>query len=350
MAGIEQLLAEKVRAAATDKTPLAVQGAGTRYFLGRPVAGEMLPVSDHRGIVQYEPRELVITALAGTPLAKIEALLDAESQMLAFEPPRFSERSTLGGAIASGLSGPRRAYAGAARDFVLGCRIINGKGEILRFGGQVMKNVAGYDVSRLMTGAYGTLGVLLEASLKVLPKPAASLTVVREYPIDQALRRMRELAGKPWPVDASCYLGGRLYLRLSGSPEAVETARRRIGGEALAGDDLFWRHLRDWALPFFHEKPLWRLSVPAAVSMLPLAGEWLIEWGGAQRWLKTEADAEAIRKAAANAGGHATLIGDAAGEDVFQPLPTTLLTLHQHLKHAFDPDNILNPGRLYPEL
>lgn len=350
MASLEQLLAEKVRAAAAGKTPLAVRGAGTRHFLGRPVRGEALSVSDHRGIVQYEPRELVITARAGTPLAELEAVLDAEGQMLAFEPPRFSQQSSLGGAIASGLSGPRRAYAGAARDFMLGCRIISGKGEILRFGGQVMKNVAGYDVSRLMTGAYGTLGVLLEVSLKVLPKPAASLTMVREYPADQALRRMRELAGKPWPVDASCYLGGRLYLRLSGSPEAVETAKRRLGGEALADDGLFWLHLRDWALPFFHEKPLWRLSVPAAVAMLPLAGEWLIEWGGAQRWLKTEADVATVRQVAADAGAHATLIRDAAGEDVFQLLPHALLTLHQRLKRAFDPGNILNPGRLYPEL
>ncbi|GBG15732.1 glycolate oxidase FAD binding subunit [Novimethylophilus kurashikiensis] len=350
MADIADVLAEKVRAAAAAKTPLAVQGTNSRHFLGRAVESETLSIAEHAGIIDYEPRELVITARAGTPLAEIEAALDAAGQMLAFEPPRFSAESTLGGAIASGLSGPRRAYAGAVRDFVLGCRVVNGKGEILKFGGQVMKNVAGYDVSRLMTGAYGTLGVLLDVSLKVLPKPAASLTLVREYPVDQALRRMRELAGKPWPVDASCHLDGRLYLRLSGSPEAVETAKRRLGGEVLAGDELFWQHLRDWQLPMFNERPFWRLSLPAAAPMLPLDGEWLIEWGGAQRWLKTEQEIDVVRQTVADAGGHATLIGDQAGEDVFHPLPPALLALHRQLKQAFDPANILNPGRLYPEL
>lgn len=350
MADIAQMLAEKVRQAAAKKTPLAVQGAGSRNFLGRSVDGEILSVTDHRGIVDYEPRELVMTARAGTPLAEIEAALDEAGQMLAFEPPRFSAESTLGGTVASGLSGPRRAYAGAARDFVLGCRLINGKGESLKFGGQVMKNVAGYDVSRLMTGAYGTLGVLLEVSLKVLPKPAASMTIVREYPVEQALRQMRELGGKPWPVDASCHLDGRLYLRLSGSVEAVETAKRRLGGEVLAGEEMFWQHLRDWQLPFFNEAPFWRFAVPAATPMLPLHGTWLIEWGGAQRWLKTEADVVTVRKAATEVGGHATLMHSEAGKDVFHPLPPALLALHRQLKQAFDPNHILNPGRLYPEL
>jgi glycolate oxidase FAD binding subunit len=271
--------------------------------------------------------------------------------MLAFEPPRFAEFSTLGGAIASGLSGPRRSYCGAARDFVLGCHIINGKGKILRFGGQVMKNVAGYDVSRLMVGAFGTLGVLLEVSLKVLPRPAASLTLVREYPAGQALQRMRELAGKSIAVDASCHLDGALYLRLSGSHEAVHAARRSLGGEVLQDDTAFWRRLRDHELPFFADaQPLWRLALPPATPLLPLEGIRLIEWGGAQRWLKTAEDAAAVRAAAALAGGHATLFRHGERSDVFHPLPAGLLALQRNLKRAFDPHGIFNPGRMYPEI
>lgn len=346
---MSQQLSEQVGAAYAAKTPLAIAGAGTRQFLGRPVMGEPLSMAGHCGITAYEPNELFITARAGTPLAEIETALADAGQMLAFEPPRFAETSTLGGVVASGLSGPRRPHAGAVRDFMLGCRLINGKGEILNFGGQVMKNVAGYDVSRLMVGAYGTLGVLLEISLKVLPQPAASLTLVREYPADQTLQRMRELAGKPWPVDASCHLDGKLYLRLSGSNEAVETARRRLGGDVMQNAADFWRQLRDLQLPFFAgEPPLWRLSVPAVAPLLGLDGESLIDWSGAQRWLRSHLDAVAVREAVAGVGGHATLYR--SGAEAFHPLPVPLLMLHQNLKRAFDPHGILNPGRLYPEL
>ncbi len=349
MGDLAQQLAERVRAAYESNTPLAVQGAGSREPLGRAATGERLDVLPHAGIVGYEPRELVITARAGTPLAALEAALGEAGQMFAFEPPRFAADSTLGGAVASGLSGPRRAYAGAARDFVLGCRIVNGKGEILKFGGQVMKNVAGYDASRLMVGAYGTLGVLLDVSLKVLPQPQTSLTLVREYSTIQALQRMRELAGKPWPLDASCHLDGRLYLRLSGSTESVETARRRVGGETLAGGDLFWRDVRDLRLPFF-DGPVWRLALPAASSMPDLPGEWLVEWSGAQRWLKTDAAPEAVRAAAEQVGGHAFLLFGDGGVAPFHPLPPALLALHRRLKAAFDPAGILNCGRMYEGL
>lgn len=341
---IAQLLAEQVLDAITGNTPLAIAGAGSRSRLS---IGKLLVVSGHEGIVDYEPRELYITARAGTTLAAIEGELAGAGQMLAFEPPRFAETSTLGGAIASGLSGPRRPYAGAARDFVLGSRIINGRGEALRFGGQVMKNVAGYDVSRLMVGAWGTLGVLLEVSLKVLPLPQASLTVVREYPLDQALLRMRELAGKPLPFDASCHLDGKLYLRLSGSEAAVEAARRKLGGDALENADTFWQQLRDRQLPFFAgPQPLWRLSLPPAHPPLHIDGSWLVEWGGAQRWLKTVINAEQVRLAGAQAGGHATLLN---GEDApfFHPLPAGLLALHRSVKKAFDPHGIFNPGMLF---
>lgn len=339
---IAQHLAEQVMEAVAAKMPLAIAGAGTRA--APDPGGKPLPVSGHHGIVDYEPRELYITARAGTSLAAIEAELAGSGQMLAFEPPRFAANSTLGGAIASGASGPRRPYAGAARDFVLGCRIINGRGETLRFGGQVMKNVAGYDVSRLMVGAWGTLGTLLEISLKVLPLPQASLTVVREYPLDLALLRMRELAGKPIPVDASCHLDGKLYLRLSGSEAAVEAARRKLGGDALENAAAFWQHLRDRQLPFFAgPQPLWRLSLPPARPPLNIEGPWLVEWGGAQRWLKTDIDAGQVRLTTAQAGGHATLLR-VADIPVFHPLPPALLALHRSVKQAFDPHGIFNPG------
>lgn len=330
-------LAEQVRIAAVEQTLLAITGGASRCMPDEKL--KRLEVCAHRGIVEYEPRELVVTARAGTPLAEIEAELAGAGQMLAFEPPRFAETSTLGGAIASGLSGPRRPYAGAARDFVLGCCIINGHGEVLRFGGQVMKNVAGYDASRLMVGAWGTLGVLLDVSLKVLPQPQASLTVVREYPLDQALLRMRELAGKPLPLDASCHCDGKLYLRLSGSAAAVEAARRKLGGEVLEDAAVFWQKLRDRQLPFFDDtQTLWRLSLPAAYASLVTEGTWLIEWGGAQRWLKTQADAEQVRQLAERAGGHATQ------GNPFHALPDALLALHRKIKLAFDARGIFNPG------
>lgn len=343
-------IAQQVRAASVKNQPLHVLGAGSRHFLGRAAYGATLSVAPHRGIMAYEPREMVITARAGTLLAEIEAELDAGGQMLAFEPPRFSEASTLGGAIASGLSGPRRAYAGAARDFVLGCRIVNGKGELLTFGGQVMKNVAGYDVSRLMVGAYGTLGVLLDVSLKVLPKPAMSLTLRQECSAQQALREMRELAGRPLPIDASCHLDGQLHLRLSGTPQAVAAARRSLGGKEMENGGDFWTRLRHQQLPFFQDgHALWRLSVPAACGPLALDGDSVIEWGGAQRWLSTDADAVLVRGMAQQAGGHAMLFRGGDRNAAFHPLPDGLLALHQRVKRAFDPHGILNPGRIYAE-
>lgn len=345
MADIAQSLVEQVAAAAAVRTPLAIIGAGSRDFLARLPDLPRLVVEGHCGIVEYDPRELVVTARAGTPLAELETELEACGQMLAFEPPRFSSSSTLGGAVASGLSGPRRAYCGAVRDFMLGCRIIDGRGEVLRFGGQVIKNVAGYDVSRLMAGAWGTLGVLLEVSLKVLPKPETSVTVMLTYSAEEALARMRQLAGIPLPVDASCFHDGQLFLRLSGCENAVQAARKKLGGETLPDADDFWRKLCDHGLPFFAtHQSLWRISLPAVTPMLPLAGDWLMEWGGALRWLKTGASVPQVRAAAEQAGGHAMLFrGDASG-GVFHPLPPALRELHQRVKQGFDPVGILNPG------
>ena len=295
--------------------------------------------------MSYEPTELVVTARAGTPLAEIEAALSEKGQMLGFEPPYFGEAATLGGTIACGFSGPRRPYAGSARDFVLGTKIINGKGEILKFGGEVMKNVAGYDVSRLMAGALGTLGVLLEISLKVLPKPAKELTLSFEMPADKAITTMNAWAGRPLPLSAACHLDNTLYIRLSGTEPGVRAASTKLGGAVVENGDGFWRELREHQRNFFqNDIPLWRLSVPPATPPINLPGKWLIDWGGAQRWLKSDAPANAIRQHAESVGGYVTLFRhDARNGATFHSLPAQLATLHQNLKRAFDPDGIINP-------
>ena len=349
-------LCARVKAAAGDGVPLAVTGGGTKEFLGRTTQAEPLDVSGHRGIVTYEPTELVLSARGGTPLADVKAALSEQGQMLAFEPPAFGEAATIGGTIAAGLSGPARPYAGAARDFVLGTRVLNGKGEALRFGGEVMKNVAGYDVSRLMTGAWGTLGVLLEVSLKVLPRPAVVRTVAFETTAKEAVERCNAWAAKPLPLTAACHDGERLRVRLAGTESGVAAAAAMLGGETLDGldGDGFWTALREQTLPFFTRTggPLWRVSVPpGAATTAPDGGDALVDWGGAQRWLRTDAPAAHVRAAAARAGGHATLFrgGDRTGE-VFHPLAPAVRKLHARLKAAFDPAGILNPGRMYEGL
>jgi len=341
-----QELADAVRAAA-GATPLRIVGSGTKNFYGRVPHGQPLSLSKHRGIVSYEPTELVLTARAGTPLSEIEAALAANNQMLAFEPPHFGEPATLGGTIACGFSGPARPYTGAARDFVLGATIINGKGEVLSFGGQVMKNVAGYDLSRLMVGALGTLGVLLKISLKVLPKPDAECTLAFKQPADRALEQIATWSGLPIPLSAACHVGDRLYVRLSGYEQTIRAARTKLGGDENREGTKFWQALREHRLNFFeNDAPLWRLSVPPATASINLPGDWLIDWGGAQRWLRTTAPSTDVWAATQRVGGHATLFrgGDRAAE-VFQPLAAPLLQLHQNLKQAFDPNGVLNPGR-----
>lgn len=345
-------LQQQVQEALVNKTPLAIHGGNTKAFLGHAVEGQSLDVSRHSGIINYEPTELVITARAGTPLTLIEQTLADQGQVLPFEPPAFSAAATIGGTVACNLSGPRRPYAGAARDFVLGCTILNGKGERLRFGGEVMKNVAGYDVSRLMAGAFGTLGILLEVSLKVLPKPASKLMLVQEAGVDKSIGVLEELAGKPLPLTASCFDGSNLYLRLCGSETLAGNVRRLIGGEIASADSSLWSDIREHRHRFFHTSGnLWRLSVPYNAPPLPITGDWFYDWGGAQRWLKSEASAAEIREAVAAVGGHATLFRAAGREPArFHPLPEGLLRLHQRLKRAFDPAGILNPGRQYPGL
>ena len=344
-------LRDQVLAAAASETALRIVGGDTKAFLGRATAGEPLVTREHSGIVNYEPTELVITARAGTPLAEIEAALDAHNQILGFEPPHLGAGATLGGTVACNLSGPRRAYAGAARDFVLGSKVLNGKGEILQFGGEVMKNVAGYDVSRLMTGAMGTLGVLLEVSVRVVPRPETHITLARKTTPDEALFLLHRWAGKALPITATCFHGDTLYVRLCGTPRAVEAARQRVGGDLVDAGLGFWRKLREQQHAFFTaKKPIWRLSVASNTPPGDLEGKWLYEWGGALRWLVSDAPAEEIRAWAKHAGGHATLVHNKPQtDDVFQPLDPGLMRLHHNLKKAFDPAGILNPGRMYAE-
>ena len=342
-------LIERIRAAHDSHTRLIIEGGGSKTFYGNPDEGEVLGTRALTGVVDYQPKELVLTARAGTPLAEIEALLAEQNQMLAFEPPHYSGGATLGGSIAAGLSGPRRPYAGAARDFVLGVRMIDGTGQPLRFGGQVIKNVAGYDVSRLMVGALGTLGLVTEVSLKVLPEAAVETTLQFELDEAAAIMKMNQWAGQPLPLSATSWHAGLLTVRLSGAASAVHAAQARLGGETLGDAAAFWQRLRNQATPFFDKRPLWRLAVKSTTPPMNLGDAQWIEWGGAVRWLASNLPAAHLREAAKAAGGHATLFrGDAPADGVFAPLAPALLTLHRNLKQRFDPRGIFNHGRLYP--
>jgi len=347
------VLAERIRAAAESRRPLRIRGGGSKDFYGGELEGEVLDTRGHAGIVSYEPSELVVRARGGTPLAVLEAALAENGQMLAFEPPHFGPGATLGGCVAAGLSGPRRPAAGALRDFVLGVRVLDGRGQWLAFGGEVMKNVAGYDVSRLLAGSLGTLGLIAEVSLKVLPRPQGEITLALEMPEVRALETTNRWAGLPLPVSATAWHDGRLSVRLSGAESALRAASEKLGGERVEAGDAGrdWSAIREQSAAFFSgETPLWRLSLPSAAKPLALPGAQLIEWGGALRWLKSGADAAAVRSAAAQAGGHATLFrgGDKAA-GVFAPLAPALARLHREIKAALDPAGILNRGRLYPE-
>jgi glycolate oxidase FAD binding subunit len=346
-----QDFADKIGHATATRTLLRIRGGGSKDWYGQDVQGTVLDTTAYRGITDYEPTELVISARCGTPLAEIEAHLARHGQMLAFEPPHFGPGATIGGTVAAGLSGPRRQAAGAVRDFVLGAVLVDGQGEVLHFGGKVMKNVAGYDVSRLLAGSLGVFGLIAEVSLKVLPKPVAECTVQLHMKEDEALRRLNEWGGQPLPVSASSWHDGVLTVRLSGARSAVDAARARIGGEPLDDADDWWRALREHDGAFFADAgSLWRLSLPTVAPPLALSGTQLIEWGGAQRWLKTSADAAAIRTAASRAGGHATLFrGGDRHAGVFQPLAPAVLAIHRQLKNAFDPARVFNRGRMYKD-
>ncbi len=352
---MEQVLAgfrARIVAATDSGSPLRLRGNGTKDWYGQRLQGEVLDTTAYTGIVDYDPTELVITARCGTNLREIGKALSAHNQMLAFEPPRFDGMATIGGIVAAGLSGPRRMAVGSVRDFVLGAVMMDGRGEVLHFGGQVMKNVAGYDVSRLLAGSLGTLGLILEVSVKVLPKPVAQQSLRFAMTEAEALHQINVWGGQPLPISASCWYQGQLSVRLSGARAAVDAAIIKMGGEVVDDADVFWDQLREHQDVFFTDaaEGLWRLSVPGVAPVLQLPGEQLIEWGGAQRWLKTSADASTIRAAAEAAGGHATLYrGGDKSVGVFHPLKTPVAGIHRRLKESFDPAGIFNPQRMYPD-
>jgi len=350
MQDLVEQFADRIQSAAKDRRPLRLRGGGSKDFYGQSLNGEVLDTRGYADVVAYEPTELVITVRCGTPLTQLEAILREQGQYLAFEPPLFGAGATVGGMLAAGLSGPRRQAAGAVRDFVLGVRMLDGRGEELRFGGRVMKNVAGYDVSRALAGSLGTLGLILEVSLKVLPLPVAEATRTLELPQDKALELLNHWCGKPMPISASAWADGNLAVRLSGAESAVQAACDSIGGEAVEPDAAaaYWRGIREQTDAYFKsDRPLWRLSVPSVAPPLALADAQLVEWGGALRWLASNADARTVRAAAAHAGGHATLFRAAdKSAGAFTPLAPPLAKIHRNLKQAFDPAGIFNPGRM----
>lgn len=347
-----EALQARVLKAISDQAPICISGSGSKTFYGQPPVGETVSTLEHQGIINYQPSELVITARAGTPMSTIQNLLNEHQQYLPFDPPWFAEHATLGGAIACGLSGPGRISTGSTRDFVLGTRLINGKGEILRFGGEVMKNVAGYDVSRLMTGALGTLGLLLDISVKTMPKPAAIKHLCFDMTAHEAIEKLNRWAAEPRPIGASCWMDQTLHLRLSGQQADVDQTASHLGGETVDNQPDFWPDLREHRLSFFDtQSTLWRVSLPPATAPLNLAGETIYEWHGGQRWLISDAPADQIRSTVAKHGGHATQFRNSDPEHpVFHPLPDGILRLHRQLKQAFDPHGVFNPGRLYREL
>lgn len=359
-------LAHQIRDAAGSGTALRFRGGGSKDFYGQSLVGEILDTRALQGICSYEPSELVVTALAGTPLVELEALLAAQSQYLPFEPPHFGPAATVGGMVASGLSGPARATSGAVRDYVLGVQMLGGQGQVLRFGGQVMKNVAGYDVSRLMAGSMGTLGLITEVSLKVLPRPVAEATLRLEVDQAGALRQLNHWAAQPLPINASCWCSqggnGLLWVRLRGAEAAVQAARQQLGGEPLDPSEAlaFWQALREQNADFFQTRGddcLWRLSVPDTTAVLPLeASETLLEWGGAVRWLLAPAaQAASLRAMADGVGGNATLFRRAVAgvlpdTPAFHPLSPAVQQIHQALKQQFDPQGIFNRARMFAAL
>lgn len=345
-------LREQIQTALAHKTPVQIVGGQSKAFYGTPAsATTLLDVSAHSGILAYEPSELMLKVRAGTSLASINSLLAAHGQMLGFEPPLFGEQATIGGTIACGFSGPRRPFAGSARDFVLGCSIINGLAEELHFGGQVMKNVAGFDVSRLMVGALGQLGVLLDISLRLLPLPDAEISLAFACAdANAAIALMQQWQGRAWPMSALAYDGQRIFLRLSGAEHAIRAAAKALGGdEFIAGQD-FWRALREQRLDYFRsDLPLWRISIAPATPMLALPGQWFVDWGGAQRWLLSTATADTIHAQVQAQQGHALLFR-AADKSAWRVLEPGLLALSEQLRNAFDPYRLFNPSLIQQEL
>ncbi|MGQ0622411.1 MAG: glycolate oxidase subunit GlcE [Panacagrimonas sp.] len=348
---------EQFRARILAGKPLRIRGGGTKDFYGERTEGEVLDMRAYRGVIAHDPAELVITARCGTPLVEIESLLAEHRQTLPFEPPHFGEGATIGGCIAAGLAGPRRMNAGAPRDFVLGAVVMDARGEVLHFGGQVMKNVAGYDVARLMAGSLGILGVILEVSIKLLPRPPAEATLAFETDQATAIRQLNEWAGQPLPISASAWHRGKLHLRLSGATAAVDKACRTLSGSPVGSQDAleFWTDLREQRLAFFAGREpgqtLWRFALPSTAPVLALDEDTLIEWGGLQRWVCSTRSAGQMRDLARKAGGHVVAFRRADERvPVFDRPGEPLLAIHRRLKNAFDPQRVFNRGRMFPDL
>jgi glycolate oxidase FAD binding subunit len=347
-------LIDAVMHAKAVQTALSIRGGNSKAFLGgsSPKGSLEIDTRPHQGIVRYEPTELVVTVRAGTPVSALTSALEAAGQMLPCEPPEYGGAATVGGMVASGLSGPRRPWSGAVRDFVLGCKVITGEGKHLRFGGEVMKNVAGFDVSRLMAGSFGCLALITEVSLKVLPRPRASQSLILELSAHAAMDELRKWRRSALPVTGACYFDGRLVVRLEGGQGSVSAAVDRLGGELAPAD--FWKQLREHELPFFDDpRSLWRLSMPAGAPLGDLPGNTLLDWGGAQRWLKSGESFEGIQRLASERGGHAVRYSSQVDPYVdtksssFSPLQPRVAQLHCELKARLDPHRVFNPGRLY---
>ncbi|MEE9327775.1 MAG: glycolate oxidase subunit GlcE [Cocleimonas sp.] len=351
---ISTTLQKQVQDAVNNKQPLFIHAGKSKLFYGNEVIGKPLDISKHTGVISYEPTELCITVRAGTRISELQKLLAEQQQILPFEPPIYSKNATIGGAIAAGISGPRRAYTGSIRDAILGVQMINGNAEIVNFGGQVMKNVAGYDLSRLMVRSQGILGVILSVSLRLLPKPSHDLTIRFDANQQQSLDFFQELRSKQHPITATVWFDQQAYIRLSGSTETLENSQQQIKGEILSDAKDFWREIRDQQHHFFGrtDKPLWRISLPPGSSQISrIDDNILIEWGGAQRWVNSNMPANIIQSIAKSRDGFATLFrGDLPETPHFPKLEEPLLHLYKQLKNKMDPHGIFNPGRMYENL
>jgi glycolate oxidase FAD binding subunit len=347
---IETELATQIAAVAASGGAVEIIGGGSKKFYGEPLDALAIEVAAHSGVIDYDPAELVITLRAGCRLSEVEALLAENRQMFGFEPPHFAPEATIGGMVASGLAGPRRGFAGSIRDFVLGAKMIDGRGEVLQFGGRVIKNVAGFDLSRLMVGSLGTLGVLLEVSIRVVPMFATEATLAFEHATaDAHIRWVNELGSQPYPLSASAWHAGTSRLRLSGSEQGVEHAIAELGGERENYD---WTELREQTHALFVPgQPVTRVSLPSASPSLAADRAHIIEWGGAQRWLSGQINVAALRERASELGGGVCAFRDhAADVAVFHPLAPAILKLQRSIKSSFDPAGIFNAGRIYPGL
>lgn len=346
----QALFVERVNRAISEGSTLAIRGGNSKAFYGNAAQGEPMDVSGHRGIVEYDPGELIITCRAGSLLSELRETLAENNQHFPFEPPGFGTTATIGGTVACGFSGPRRPWSGSLRDYLLGVKLVNGSGEVVRFGGQVMKNVAGYDVSRLMAGSLGTLGVLLEVSFKVLPRPARELTLEFECDQAEAILRVNRWAGQPLPLSGASWCNGQLGIRLSGAETEIESATRRMQAGQVSEDAQSWTDLGEQRSAFFSRSgKLWRLSLPPATQPLELDGDCLVDWGGAQRWYFTDQPAEEIRSIAAGANGHATLFRGESDEERFHPLPPALQQMQKNIKQAMDPNGVFDACRISRE-